>query len=109
MFKFKTMRSLNKKNIKKLNFANKKPTKAMPEWWADTSDHCMVEGTLKYGWGNIPAQFTPTYKGVKKVKKAKKNSKQQQADWCGHCIGYDQYYDEHKCSTKCDCHTCTRI
>eukprot|EP01083_Nonionella_stella_P263228 894403_1 len=87
MFKFKTMCSLNKKNIKKLNFANKKPTKAMPEWWSDTWDHCMVEGTRKYGWGNIPAQFaresygfTPTYKGVKKVKKAKKNSKQQQAE-----------------------------
>eukprot|EP00483_Globobulimina_turgida_P012047 UN12069 len=42
----------------------------------------MVEGTLKYGWGNVPGQFarenyefTPTYKGFKKVKKPTKKQK----------------------------------
>jgi len=81
MFKFKIMCSLNKGNISKLDFSKFKPTKAMPEWWADEWDHCMVEGTLKYGWGNVPSQFarenyqfTPTYKGKKKEKKVKKKS-----------------------------------
>ena len=85
MFKFKIMCGLNKKNIKKLDFSTKKPTKAMPEWWSQNWDHCIVEGTLKYGWGNCPPHFarenygfTPTYKGVKKEKKPTKKQLEEQ-------------------------------
>merc|ERR1712019_80295 len=88
MFKFKIMASLHKKgtdfNVKKLDFSTKKATKSLPEWWSAKWDHAMVDGTLQYGWGNVPSQFvreqyefTPTYKGVKKEKKLSK--KEQEA------------------------------
>jgi len=79
MFKFKILGSLHHGDVTKLDFSTKKATKAMPEWWSPHWDQCMVAGTLQYGWGAVPAQFvrdtynfTPTYKGEKKVKKPTK-------------------------------------
>merc|ERR1712130_995389 len=80
MFKFKIMCSLNKKDIKKLDFSQKKPTRALPEWWREKWDHCIVEGTLECGWGAVHGQFatekyqfTTNYKG--KPKQPKKDKK----------------------------------
>merc|ERR1739842_92907 len=87
MFKFKIMASMHKKgsdfHVNKLDFSTKKATKSLPEWWSTKWDHAMVDGTLQYGWGNIPSQFvrekyefTPTYKGVKKEKKLTKKERE---------------------------------
>merc|ERR1712228_519469 len=97
MFKFKIMCSLHKKgsnvHVKKLDFSTKKATKSLPEWWSTNWDYCMVEGTLKFGWGNVPSQFvrehyefTPTYKGVKRAKKKKNlNKKRLRLQHSKHC------------------------
>jgi len=84
MFKFKIMCELHGGDRSLLNLATMKNTKAMPEWWAEEWSRCLVEGTLKYGWGYVPALhavecgFTATYKGVKKQRKPTKKELEQQ-------------------------------
>jgi len=56
----------------------------MPEWWEEQWARCLVDGTLKYGWGNVPSGyavecgFTFTYKGLKKQRKPTKKELEQQ-------------------------------
>merc|ERR1712106_1075441 len=81
MFKFKTMCSAapNGGDHTKLDFTSYKRTNSFPEWWTAKWTDCLVDGTVQYGWCNVPAQFareqhsfTKEWKGPKKTKKASK-------------------------------------
>merc|ERR1712083_972203 len=82
--KYKIMCSVASYDLTKLDFTTYKGTTAFPDWWNLQWTNCLVQGTMQYGWANVPADyardvhgFTKEWKGPKKSKKASKKEEKE--------------------------------
>jgi len=85
MMKFKAMCSTAAGGeLSSLDFSKNKVVKAMPEWWSAEFTHCLVDGTMRFGWASVPAHFardhygfTPTFKGQRKLTKKERDERKR--------------------------------